>query len=65
MPTTPKHEIIIEILPDGKITGEVKGIEGQHCAPLSEWLDELGEVLEDKKTPDYHKQTRRTVTIKK
>jgi hypothetical protein len=65
MPTTPKHEIIIEILPDGKITGEVKGIEGQHCAPLSEWLDELGKVIEDRKTPDYHKQAKQNVIARK
>lgn len=49
------HTIVIEIKPDGKITGEVKGVSGKQCAPLSEWLDELGGVLEDRHTPDYYK----------
>lgn len=49
------HTLVIEIKPDGKITGEVKGVNGKHCAPLSAWLDELGEVIEDRHTPDYYK----------
>ena len=56
-----KHELIIDITPDGKVIGEVKGVEGASCAPLSEWLDELGAVLEDRKTPDYHKRAKQTV----
>ncbi len=50
-----KHVLIIDIKVDGKVTGEVKGVAGPECHPLSEWLDELGEVLEDKQTPDYRK----------
>ncbi|MDR3572844.1 MAG: DUF2997 domain-containing protein [Anaerolineaceae bacterium] len=57
------HEIIIEIKPDGKISGEVKGVSGPHCAPLSEWLDELGEVLVDSQTPDYRKPSQQNVII--
>ncbi len=59
------HTIVIEIQPDGKIKGEVKGVAGAHCGPLSEWLDELGEVLEDRKTPDYYKQAQQTVNLKR
>ncbi len=57
------HTINIEISPEGKVKGEVKGVNGPHCAPLSEWLDELGEVLEDRKTLDYNKPDTAVVTI--
>lgn len=59
-----KHELIIDITPEGKVIGEVKGVEGASCAPLSEWLDELGAVLEDRKTPNYHKQAKQTISTK-
>ncbi len=49
------HVIEITITPEGKIIGEVKGVAGPACAPLSQWLDELGQVLDDRPTPDYRK----------
>jgi len=49
------HTITLQITPDGKIIGEVKGVAGPHCAPLSAWLDELGLVEIDSPTPDYRK----------
>lgn len=55
------HVIEIEIGPDGKIRGEVKGIAGPHCAPLSAWLDELGHLEDDRQTPDYRKQPSQTI----
>ncbi len=63
MQNTP-HEIVITILPDGKITGTVVGVEGPHCGPLSQWLDELGKVEEDSQTADYRKQGRQTINLK-
>lgn len=50
-----QHTIIIEIGEDGSITGEVKGVTGKSCSDISKWLDELGEVTEDRHTPDYYK----------
>lgn len=49
------HTLEITIDPTGKITGEVKGVAGPHCGPLSQWLDELGHVTDDRQTPDYRK----------
>lgn len=59
------HTITIEITQEGKVVGEVKGVQGQQCMQLSEWIGDLGEVLEDKKTPDYFKQSRQTITTKR
>jgi hypothetical protein len=58
------HQIIIEIAPDGKIKGEVVGVEGQSCQPLSAWLDELGKVETDSPTPDFYKEGVRINLIK-
>ena len=59
-----KHEIIIEIDPNGNIKGEVQNINGPQCGELSKWLDELGNVTEDKKTSDYFKGDGQHVSIK-
>jgi len=59
------HEIHITITPEGKIIGEVKGVEGPHCAPLSEWLNELGALEQDRQTPDYRKQPKQVLIIRK
>ena len=60
-----KKPHIIEIVIDdqGKLTSEVVGIEGQECTTITKWLDELGEVEVDSKTPDYYKQPKQTVKI--
>jgi hypothetical protein len=52
------HEIHIEIDPTGKITGEVKGIEGPSCESLTAWLDSLGNVTEHKHTRDFDKKAK-------
>jgi hypothetical protein len=56
------HTLEITIDPNGKITGEVKGVAGPKCGPLSEWLDQLGAVVCDKQTPDYRKPAQQAVT---
>lgn len=56
-----QHVIQITITPEGKIMGEVKGVSGPRCASLSEWLNELGKVVEDRRTPDYYRSTRQTI----
>lgn len=59
-----KHEIIIEIDTEGNIKGEVQGLPGPSCSAVSSWLDELGNVTEDKKTSDYFKGDGQHVSTK-
>ena len=59
-----KHEIIVEIDTEGNIKGEVQGIAGSACEKLSSWLDELGNVTQDKKTSDFFKDDGQHVYIK-
>lgn len=49
------HTLIVEINPDGTVTGEVKGVTGKSCSDISKWLDELGDVKEDRHTADWYK----------
>lgn len=61
-----KHSIEIVITADGTITGEVKGVKGTSCSDISKWLDELGEVTEDRHTPDfYQRETAQNLQIKR
>lgn len=59
------HTIEITIMPDGKVVGEVKGVTGPECAPLTKWLDELGSVTVDRKTGDFSKADTQHVTNKR
>ncbi len=59
------HSIEITIMPNGKIKGEIKGIKDTECGPLSKWLDELGRVTLDKKTPDWYKQSDYNLTSRR
>jgi hypothetical protein len=54
MSNTP-HSLEITIDADGKLTCEVKGVKGKECTNITAWLDELGEVTEDRHTQDYFK----------
>lgn len=56
--TNQPHVIEVEILPDGQVKGEVKGVTGPDCTSLSAWLDALGEVTVDLHTADFHKPKR-------
>lgn len=59
------HTIEIVIDEDGKLSTEVRGIEGQECTDITKWLDDLGTVEVDKKTPDYYKSTKQKVKVGK
>lgn len=50
----PEHTIEIIITPEGEIQSTVKGIAGPSCEGVTEWLKELGQVIDDKNTADYH-----------
>jgi hypothetical protein len=52
----PKHSIEIVIQPDGSFEAAVLGVEGSACSEISKFLDELGDVTEDRKTTDYYKK---------
>ncbi len=57
------HVIEISIDPNGKITGEVTGVEGPSCETLTAWLDSLGDVIEHKHTKDFDKKAVIRTTI--
>jgi predicted nucleotidyltransferase len=48
--------IEVIITEDGEVQGEVQGVQGPICEKLSEFLDEAGEVVEDRKKPEYHRR---------
>lgn len=51
------HTIDVMITEDGEIKATVQGIQGSACADISKFLDQLGKVVEDKKTPDFYQAT--------
>lgn len=44
------------ITEDGEIQGEVQGVSGSICEKLSAFLDEAGDVVEDRKKPEYNRR---------
>jgi len=50
------YTIEVVITEDGQIQGEVHGVQGPICEKLSQFLDEAGEVVEDRKKPEYYRQ---------
>jgi len=57
------HQLILTIKPDGSMTSEVKGVSGPKCTDITKFLDQLGNVVEDKHTEDYYKQDGQGVTV--
>jgi hypothetical protein len=53
MPPKIPHEIELEITPEGQIKSTVKGVEGPSCEGLLDFLAEMGEIVADKRTPDF------------
>lgn len=56
-----RQEEYVEIVisEDGTIESEVHGVLGPDCEALIEWIEELGEVVEHRRTPDYRRRQRR------
>lgn len=57
IPRTPgkPHAIQIEIGPDGAIASTVEGLAGPTCEGLLDFLDELGTVVEHRRTAAYYR----------
>lgn len=47
-----EYEIEVIIQPDGTMESTVMGVCGPDCGPLTEWLENIGEVTEHYATPD-------------
>jgi len=55
----PKEYVEITINEEGQIESEVHGVLGPECEQLVDWLEDLGETVEHRRTPDYHRRQRR------
>ena len=56
-----KHELVIQISPDGSISVEVKGVPGPGCADVSKCLeDALGDVVQRERTSEYYQEAPRS-----
>jgi len=60
----PQEFIEITINEEGEIESEVKGVLGPDCEGLADWLAELGDVVEHRRTPDYHRRQTRVARAK-
>jgi hypothetical protein len=56
MQPIPQHTIQVTITETGEIKATVQGVNGPTCGQLSAFLDELGKVVEDQRTPDFYRQ---------
>jgi len=50
----PPHRIILTLQPDGTMKAKVEGITGPGCQGVTDWLHDLGEVVEDRKTAEFY-----------
>jgi len=51
--------IDVTISETGEIESEVHGVMGPECEQLVDWIEELGETVEHRRTSDYHRRQRR------
>jgi hypothetical protein len=49
----------VTISETGEIESEVHGVMGPGCEELVGWIEELGDVEEHRRTPDWHRRQRR------
>ncbi len=56
-----EQTIEITIEEDGTIKSEVRGVEGPGCQGFSDWLTDLGNLVEETKTRDFFKGGDQTV----
>ena len=59
------HEIEIVIDLSGDFEATVLGITGTACSDISAFLDQLGEVTEDRKLPPYYQTHKQIITTRK
>lgn len=51
------HSITLKLEEDGTLSAKVTGIQGPGCQGVTEWLAELGEVVEDKPTAEFYRMS--------
>ncbi len=51
---TQPHSIEIVINADGTLESTVGGVAGPTCHELTQWLEQLGNVVEDRSTPEFY-----------
>lgn len=47
------EEMIIDVFPDGTQTIEVNGVKGKKCTEITKFLEDEGNVIEDRITRAY------------
>ena len=53
------EELIVDIMPDGKVKMEAKGFHGKQCeVTMAELESALGRVTKVQLKPEYHEQVR-------
>jgi hypothetical protein len=56
-------EIKLKVMPDGEVKIEVRGVKGDECLKLTEFLEnQLGLVVKREKTPEYYQAQDKVVT---
>jgi len=50
------YEIVVTIDESGNVSMEVKGIKGPGCEKVLKPFEGLGEVLEERRTPEYYQR---------
>ena len=60
-----KIELEVVIHPDGTVSKEVSGVIGPACADITKLFDDAlgGEVIEDRKTEDFYKESDQSITV--
>ncbi len=57
MNKNPPHSMTLTLEEDGTLSVKVTGIQGPGCQGVTEWLAELGEVVENKPTADFYRMS--------